>query len=85
MRAVDILKRAREKRELAARLRRLAHDLSDPASISLLVDHAGNLEIQAGQLERDVEFRCDGRRDAGRDVRRDVHRDVQGGPARSKR
>jgi hypothetical protein len=51
-RSIDILRRAREKRELAARLRRLANDLSNEASIALLVKHADHLEAEAESFER---------------------------------
>ncbi len=52
MRPADRLRRAREKRDLAVRLRQLARDLSDEASINLLSRHADNLEAEADLLER---------------------------------
>jgi hypothetical protein len=53
MRPIDTLRRARQKRELAIRLRGLADDLSDEASIKLLISHACNLESEAELLDLD--------------------------------
>ena len=52
--ASELLKQAAEKRETAARLRKMSHGMSLPDDRSVLIEHAAALEREADRLEAEA-------------------------------